>query len=200
MGVDSNCRKGTVVMKRFVDILISCILVLVLLPLLVLIILLIKFDSRGPILFKQRRIGRDNTEFMMYKFRSMRADTPRDVPTHLFHNPEDYVTRSGRVLRKTSLDELPQLLNILKGEMSFIGPRPALYNQEDLIELRTERGIHRLTPGVTGWAQVNGRDDVSIEEKVNLDEYYYKNRSLWMELKIVLQTFSSVVSSKGIRM
>ena len=187
-------------LKRLVDFIFSLLLLVVISPLFLLIMLLIKLDSRGPIFFRQRRIGKDNREFMMYKFRSMRADTPRDVPTHLFHNPEDYVTRSGRVLRKTSLDELPQLLNILKGEMSFIGPRPALYNQEDLIELRTERGIHRLTPGVTGWAQVNGRDDVSIEEKVNLDEYYYKNRSLGMELKIVLQTFSSVVSSKGIRM
>ena len=186
-------------MKRLIDILIAFALLLILFLLFGVIIVLIKLDSPGPVFFMQRRIGKDNTEFMMYKFRTMRADTPRDVPTHLFENPEDYVTRAGKVLRKTSLDELPQLWNILKGDMTFIGPRPALYNQHDLIELRTERGVHKLRPGVTGWAQVNGRDEISIEEKVSLDDYYYKNRSLWLELKIVLQTITNVMTSRNIR-
>jgi O-antigen biosynthesis protein WbqP len=160
---------------------------------------LIKVDSAGPVFFAQKRIGKDNEEFFMFKFRTMRVDTPRDVPTHLFHNPQDYVTRVGKVLRKTSLDELPQLWNILKGEMTFIGPRPALYNQDDLIELRTKCGVHKLRPGVTGWAQVNGRDEISIEEKVLLDEYYYKNRSLNLDVKIIVKTLSNVATSKNIK-
>ena len=186
-------------MKRLLDIVISFILLLFLLPLFGLITMFIKLDSPGPVFFMQRRIGKDNTEFIMYKFRTMRADTPKDVPTHLFQNPQEYVTRVGRVLRKTSLDELPQLWNILKGEMTFIGPRPALYNQYDLIELRTRRGVHKLRPGVTGWAQVNGRDEISIEDKVLYDEYYFNNRTCRLELKILLHTITNVITSRNIR-
>lgn len=187
-------------MKRIIDFIFALFWLIILLPLLFLIIVLIKFDSPGPIFFKQKRIGKSNKDFIMYKFRSMRVNTPSDIPTHLFEDPQKYVTRMGKILRKTSLDELPQLINIIKGEMSFIGPRPALYNQYDLIKLRTERDIHILTPGVTGWAQVNGRDEVSIEEKVILDEYYYKNRSLLVDLKVVLHTILNVITSRGIRM
>lgn len=185
--------------KRILDFMFALILFIIISPLFILLMVLIKLDSKGPVFFGQRRIGKKNKEFIMYKFRSMRADTPKDIPTHLFQNPEDYITRVGKILRKTSLDELPQLINILKGDMSFIGPRPALYNQYDLIQLRTERGIHELMPGITGWAQINGRDELSIEEKVKLDEYYYKNRSAKMELKILYETVAKVTTSKGIR-
>ncbi len=185
--------------KRILDFIFALILFILISPVFVLLMLLIKLESKGPVFFTQRRIGKNNEEFLMYKFRSMRADTPKDVPTHLFPNPEEYVTRMGKILRKTSLDELPQLINILKGDMSFIGPRPALYNQYDLIQLRTERGIHELMPGITGWAQINGRDDLSIEEKVRLDEYYYKYRSAKLELKILFETLASVATSRGVR-
>lgn len=186
-------------MERFFDLVLASVLLLLLSPLFLILMFLIKVDSAGPVFFTQKRIGKDNEEFLMFKFRTMRVDTPRDVPTHLFPNPQDYVTRVGKVLRKTSLDELPQLWNILKGEMTFIGPRPALYNQDDLIELRTKCGVHKLRPGVTGWAQVNGRDEISIEEKVFLDEYYYKNRSLNLDIKVIIKTLSNVVTSKNIK-
>ena len=134
----------------------------------------------------------------MYKFRTMRTDTP-PVATHLMKNPEQYLTPIGQFLRKTSLDELPQLVNILKGDMSFVGPRPALFNQDDLIELRTKKGIHNLIPGITGWAQINGRDDLPIPEKVEFDEYYLNNRSFIFDLKTLFMTFHSVINRKGIQ-
>lgn len=186
-------------MKRFLDLLFALILIILFSPLFLIITILIKLDSPGPVFFRQNRIGRLNKKFIIYKFRTMRIDAPKDIPTHLFDNPHEYITRVGKFLRKTSLDELPQLINILKGEMSFIGPRPALYNQYDLIKLRTEKGIHILTPGITGWAQVNGRDEITIEEKVSLDEYYYTNRSLSVEIKILLKTLISVTTSKDIK-
>ena len=160
-------------MKRFSDIFFSLIILSILSPLLIIISLAIKAGSKGPALFSQRRIGRKNNEFILYKFRSMRTDTP-DVATHLMKDPENYITSFGKFLRKSSLDELPQLFNILIGDMTFIGPRPALYNQYDLIRLRTKCGVHTLRPGVSGWAQVNGRDSLGISEKVEFDLYYFK--------------------------
>lgn len=167
-------------------------------PILLLLALSVKLTSRGPVIFKQRRTGLNKEEFYIYKFRTMYTETPDDIPTHLLENPDAYITPVGRFLRKTSLDELPQLFNILKGQMSFVGPRPALYNQYDLIALRDECGANGVRPGITGWAQVNGRDELEIPEKVMYDGYYVKNRSLWLDVKIVLLTLVSIVSSKGV--
>ena len=144
------------------------------------------------------RIGRNNTLFRMPKFRTMKVETPA-MATHLLASPDQYLTRIGRVLRKYSLDELPQLFSVLKGDMRFVGPRPALFNQDDLIELRTCKGIHVLVPGITGWAQINGRDDLPIPVKVTFDEYYLNHRSLALDLKIMFKTFFSALSSKGVR-
>lgn len=165
-------------------------------PMLV-IALLIKLTSRGPVIYWSKRIGRDNKIFMMPKFRTMRTDTP-ELATHLLIDPEKWVTPVGKVLRAHSLDEIPQLWNILKGEMSFVGPRPALYNQEDLIGLRTKKGVHRITPGLTGWAQVNGRDHISIPEKVDYDHYYMENHDFLFDLRILLSTFFKVLKKEGV--
>ena len=171
-------------MKRIFDLLLSICLVPVLLFPLLMIAALVRLTSRGPALYWSDRVGMDNKIFKMPKFRTMRIDTP-PVATHLLRNPDAYLTSIGSFLRKFSLDELPQLWSILKGHMSFIGPRPALFNQNDLIELRTNKGIHKLVPGITGWAQVNGRDDIPIPLKVKYDEYYMKNKSVFMDLKIL---------------
>jgi len=160
--------------------------------------LLVKLTSRGPVLYWSDRVGINNSIFKMPKFRTMHVDTP-PVATHLLKNPKDFLTPVGAFLRKFSLDELPQLWSILKGDMSFIGPRPALYNQDDLIKLRTEKGIHRLIPGITGWAQVNGRDDLPIPVKVEFEEYYLKNRSLLLDFKILWMTFIKVLKKEGIQ-
>lgn len=157
----------------------------------------IRLDSRGPALYWSDRVGRHNRIFRMPKFRSMRIDTPA-VATHLLDDPDRHITRVGRFLRRTSLDELPQLWSILKGDMSFVGPRPALFNQDDLIGLRTRAGVHELTPGLTGWAQVNGRDELPIPEKVRLDEYYLHNRGLRLDLKIILMTLFKVARNEGV--
>ena len=175
----------------------SVIILICLSPLLIIIALAIILDNGFPIFFRQRRIGINNNEFWIYKFRTMKKETP-DIPTHLVKEARDYNTVIGPILRKLSIDELPQLINILKGEMVFVGPRPALYNQSDLIKLRTEKGIHKLKPGVTGWAQVNGRDDLSIPEKVKLDEYYLQNKSLWLNIKILFMTGVQVLFHKGV--
>ena len=166
-------------MKRIFDILVSGIFLIILSPLILIISIIIKLTSKGNVFFKQKRIGRLNKEFYIYKFRTMRTDTP-DVATHLLKNPEKYITPIGKFLRKTSLDELPQLFNILKGEMSLVGPRPALYNQYDLKEMRNKEGINILVPGLTGWAQINGRDEISLEEKVRLDKEYLEKQSFWL--------------------
>ena len=158
---------------------------------------LVKITSKGSVLYWSDRVGINNTIFRMPKFRTMRVDTPA-VATHLMENPDIYLTSIGSFLRKFSLDELPQLYSILKGDISFVGPRPALYNQDDLVELRTGKGIHKLIPGITGWAQVNGRDELPIPVKVEFDEYYLKNRSFIFDMKILLMTFFNVLSSKGI--
>ena len=159
--------------------------------------LIIKLNSEGPALYWSDRIGKDNTIFRMPKFRTMRVGTP-EVASHLLTSSDQYLTSVGKILRKFSLDELPQLVSVLKGDMSFVGPRPALYNQDDLVELRTKKGIHKLVPGITGWAQVNGRDDLPISVKVEFDEYYLKHRSVVFDLRTLFLTFSSVVVSRGI--
>jgi O-antigen biosynthesis protein WbqP len=180
------------------DILLAVVLAtLFALPMLLLAIL-IKVSSPGPALYWSDRVGRNNTLFKMPKFRTMKVETPA-VATHLLASPDQYLTKIGRVLRKYSLDELPQLFSILKGDMRFVGPRPALFNQDDLIELRTRKGIHMLVPGITGWAQINGRDDLPIPVKVTYDEYYLNHRSLAFDLKIIFWTFFSALSSKGVR-
>ena len=184
--------------KRLLDILLSSCGLIVLLPFFLLIALWIRLDSPGPIFFKQRRIGKDKKEFEILKFRSMRMDAPKDVATHLLSGAESYITRSGRFLRKTSLDELPQLINILKGEMSVVGPRPALYNQYDLIEERDRYNANSVLPGLTGWAQINGRDELPIDVKAYLDGYYTEHLSFWMDLKCFLGTFIAVIGGKGI--
>ena len=180
-------------LQRFI----ALVSLIILSPLFLIVSILIKLESKGPIFFKQERIGKDNINFMIYKFRSMRTDTP-DVATHLLNDPEIFITKVGKFLRKTSLDELPQLINIIKGEMLFVGPRPALYNQYDLKDLRTEKGVHVLYPGVSGWAQVNGRDELEIEEKVEFDRQYLERRSIFMDIKIVLMTIFKVFKSEGV--
>lgn len=159
-------------MKRLFDIFLSCLLLLVFCIPILLVAVMVKITSKGPALFISDRVGINNSLFKMYKFQTMKIDTP-PVATHLMKNPEQYLTPVGQFLRKTSLDELPQLLNILKGDMSFVGPRPALFNQDDLVALRTEKGIDSLVPGLTGWAQINGRDELPIPVKVEFDEYYF---------------------------
>jgi O-antigen biosynthesis protein WbqP len=157
----------------------------------------IKLTSKGPVLHWSKRIGRYNTMFLMPKFRSMRIDTPQ-LATHLLHVPHVYVTPVGAFLRKTSLDELPQLFSIMKGDISFVGPRPALFNQDDLVALRTESGIHELVPGLTGWAQINGRDELSIERKVELEKAYLVRRSVLFDLKILFLTLVKAFTGTGV--
>ena len=185
-------------MKRLFDFLMSLIATIILSPVILIVALAVKFTSPGPILFKQRRIGKDNVEFEIYKFRTMRIDTP-NVPTHLLENPEQWITPVGKFLRKTSLDELPQLFNILKGEMSIVGPRPALYNQFDLKEMRTEVEVHKLVPGLTGWAQINGRDEIPLSLKVNLDKEYLERKSFLFDIKIIFMTVLSVLKRDGVQ-
>ena len=184
-------------MKRLCDIILALALLIVLAVPMSLIALLIKLTSRGPVLYPSKRVGKDNVLFWMPKFRTMRTDAPA-VATHLLYNPELYISPVGKFLRRSSLDELPQLVSIIKGDMSFVGPRPALFNQNDLVELRTKKGVHILTPGLTGWAQINGRDEIPIPLKVEYDEYYLKNRSLLLDLKILVMTFSKVLKREGV--
>ena len=185
-------------MKRIFDLfLFLCLVPVLLFPILV-IAVMVRLTSRGPALYWSDRVGVGNGIFKMPKFRTMRIDTP-PVATHLLQNPDAYLTPIGPFLRKSSLDELPQLWSVLKGDMSFVGPRPALFNQDDLIALRTEKGVHRLIPGITGWAQVNGRDDIPIPLKVKYDEYYMKNKSFFTDLKILYMTVLKVVKAEGVR-
>ena len=163
-----------------------------------LVALLVKLTSPGPVLYWSDRVGRYNRIFRMPKFRTMRIDTPA-VATHLMQNPDEYLTSIGPFLRKSSLDELPQLWSVLKGDMSFVGPRPALFNQDDLVELRTKKGIHVLTPGLTGWAQINGRDDIPIPVKVDFDEYYLNHRSFAFDLHIIFLTVLKVIKREGVQ-
>jgi len=184
--------------KRIIDFILSLVAIVILSPLLLLIAILIKLDSEGPVLFKQKRIGMHKTHFYMLKFRTMRIDSPKDVPTHLLENPDQWITRVGKFLRKTSLDELPQLFNIIKGEMSIIGPRPALWNQDDLIAERDKYGANDVRPGLTGWAQVNGRDELPIEVKARYDGEYVQKMSFMFDLKCLLKTVVSVIKGEGV--
>lgn len=184
--------------KRVIDFVLALHAVILLSPLLLVIAIWIKVDSPGPIFFKQKRVGLHKSHFQIYKFRTMLSTTPKDMPTHLLTDPTAFITRSGRFLRKTSLDELPQLINILKGEMSFIGPRPALWNQYDLIAERDKYEANDVLPGLTGWAQINGRDELSIEHKSELDGVYIKNMSFSFDVKCFLLTIVSILKKDGI--
>lgn len=186
------------VVKRLLAILISGLAIIILSPVLLAVAIAIKCDSKGPVLFKQKRVGKDKKHFMIYKFRSMYVDAPADMPTHMLKDPTAMITKIGAFLRKTSLDELPQLFNIFKGEMAIVGPRPALWNQYDLIAERDKYNANSIRPGLTGWAQINGRDELEIEEKSRLDGYYVAHMSFLMDLKCFFGTFISVLKSDGV--
>lgn len=185
-------------MKRTFDIIMASISIISLAMPMLIIAVLVKLTSKGPVLYWSDRVGRCNIVFQMPKFRTMRTETP-PLATHLLGDPDRYLTPVGKFLRKSSLDELPQLISILTGDMSFVGPRPALFNQDDLISLRTQKGLHVLTPGLTGWAQINGRDELPIPVKVGFDEYYLNNRSFLLDLKIIVLTIFKVIKSEGVK-
>ena len=184
--------------KRIIDFTLSLLGLIILSPVFLILFIAIKLDSPGAIFFKQKRIGINKSYFYILKFRTMKIDTPKDMPTHLLTNPDQYITKVGKFLRKTSLDELPQIINILKGEMSIIGPRPALWNQYDLIEERDKYGANDVPVGLTGWAQINGRDELEIDVKARLDGEYAKKISLWMDIKCFFGTIFSVAKSDGV--
>ena len=184
--------------KRLIDIVLSVLGIIILSPVLLILAIAIKVDSPGPVLFKQKRVGIHKTHFNILKFRTMRIDTPKDIPTHLLEDPDQWITKLGAFLRKTSLDELPQLFNILVGHMSTIGPRPALWNQYDLLEERDKYGANDVMPGLTGWAQVNGRDELPIDVKARLDGEYVRRLSFGFDVKCFLGTIKAVISSDGV--
>ena len=184
--------------KRIIDILLSGLAIIILSPLLLILCIAIKLDSPGPIFFTQKRVGIHKTYFQIYKFRTMRTDTPKDMPTHMLANPEQYITKTGRFLRKTSLDELPQIFNIFKGDMSIVGPRPALWNQDDLVAERDKYGANDVTPGLTGWAQINGRDELEIPVMAKLDGEYVKKYGFTMDVRCFFGTFLSVLRQDGV--
>lgn len=186
------------VIKRIIDFILSLCGLIILSPVFIILCIWIKLDSKGPILFKQKRIGINKSNFNIYKFRTMYIDTPKDMPTHMLANPDQFITRAGKFLRKTSLDELPQIINILKGEMSIIGPRPALWNQDDLIAERDKYQANNVKPGLTGWAQINGRDELEIPVKARLDGEYVKRISFLFDLKCFFGTITSVLKSDGV--
>lgn len=184
--------------KRLIDIVLSALAILCLSPIFLILMILIKLDSPGPVFFKQKRVGIHKKHFNILKFRTMRVDTPKDTPTHLLTNTEQWITRTGRFLRKTSLDELPQIINILAGHMSIIGPRPALWNQYDLLEERDKYGANDILPGLTGWAQINGRDELPIEVKAKLDGEYVCRQSFAFDVKCFFGTIVSVLKHDGV--
>lgn len=184
--------------KRKIDLMLSLTGLVVLAPLFIGIMVAIKLESKGPVFFKQKRVGIKQSHFNILKFRTMRIDAPKDTPTHLLSDPDQYITKVGKLLRKTSLDELPQIINILKGEMAVIGPRPALWNQYDLIEEREKYGANDILPGLTGWAQINGRDELPIEVKAQLDGDYVRKISLLMDTQCFLMTLLSVLKKNGV--
>lgn len=186
------------IIKRIYDSVGSLLLLILLSPLFILISVIIKIESKGPIFFKQIRIGKDKKQFSILKFRTMFVEAPKDIPTHKLENANKYISKVGKFLRKTSLDEIPQLFNIFKGDMSFVGPRPALWNQNDLIKKRDNLGIHEIYPGITGLAQIKGRDRLSIDEKVNLDYEYFNRMSLFFDIKIIFLTVIYVIKSDDI--
>ena len=184
--------------KRLIDFVLALCGLIVLSPVFIILCIWIKLDSRGPILFKQKRVGINKTYFNIYKFRTMYIDTPKDMPTHMLSNPDQFITKAGKFLRKTSLDELPQIINIIKGEMAIIGPRPALWNQDDLIAERDKYHANDVRPGLTGWAQINGRDELEIDVKARLDGEYVKRISFLFDLKCFFGTITSVLKSDGV--
>ena len=184
--------------KRGIDFVLSLLGLIVLSPVFLALIIAIRVDSPGPVLFRQKRVGIHKTHFSILKFRTMRIDTPKDMPTHLLQNPEQYITRVGKFLRKTSLDELPQIINILKGDMAIVGPRPALWNQYDLIEERDKYGANDIRPGLTGWAQINGRDELEIPVKARFDGEYVEKMGMKMDLRCFFGTFLSVLRGDGV--
>ncbi|HEY8803596.1 MAG TPA: sugar transferase [Clostridium sp.] len=184
-------------MGRFLDVLISLLILVILSPLFLILGIIIKLNSKGPVFFTQMRIGKDNRQFKFYKFRTMKIGTP-NVATDKLDNSKSYITFIGKILRKTSIDELPQLINTFKGDMTFVGPRPALYNQNELNAMRTEAGVHKLLPGVTGWAQINGRDNNDDREKTEYDVYYKENKSFLLDMKILFKTVSKVLKAEGV--
>lgn len=186
------------IVKRLIDIILSFTALILLSPLFLLLISMIKLDSKGPVLFKQKRVGIHKSHFTILKFRTMRIDTPKDTATHLLEDPEQYLTKIGKFLRKTSLDELPQIWNILMGHISFIGPRPALWNQYDLIVERDKYGANGVPPGLTGWAQINGRDELTIEDKAKLDGEYVIKIGLWMDIKCFFGTLIRIFTTDGV--
>lgn len=186
-------------LKRFIDLIFSLICFIILLPLFIIIAIIIKVTSKGPVFFRQKRIGKGKKIFTICKFRTMRADTPKDIPTHMFENSESYITSIGNFLRKTSLDEMPQILNIIKGDMSLIGPRPALYNQDDLVEERDKYNANDIRPGLSGLAQIKGRDTLEIAVKAKYDGDYVKNYSFFLDVKLFLLTFVKVFKRDGIK-
>ena len=185
------------VTKRGIDLFGAVSLIIILSPILLVLSILVKLTSNGPVIHWSKRIGRDNEVFLMAKFRTMKIETPQ-IATHLMSDPDSYLTSIGGYFRRKSLDELPQLVNILKGEISFVGPRPALFNQEDLIEARTKVKVHSIRPGITGWAQIHGRDEIPIPQKVEYDHYYLENRSLFLDFRILLETFFKVIREDGV--
>ena len=184
--------------KRIFDVVMSAILIVLFIPFWIIIPLIIKIDSPGSVIFKQKRVGANNRHFTIFKFRTMKEGTP-DIPTDEVKDSSHLSTRVGKFLRRSSIDEIPQLINILKGDMSFVGPRPALYNQDLLIRLRTENGVYKLKPGVTGLAQIKGRDDLSIQDKVMHDRIYAENASIWLDLKIILATIKAAITGEGVK-
>lgn len=191
-------KKAYFACKRFLDIVLSTIILIILLPFLLVFAIIIKLESKGPVFFKQQRVGKNKKLFTIYKFRTMRTDTPKDMPTHMLKNAESYITKFGNIMRKTSIDELPQLINILKGDMSIIGPRPALWNQDDLVVERDKYHANDIRPGLTGWAQVNGRDELEIPVKAKYDGEYVEKMSLLFDIKIFFKTIINVFEHKGI--
>lgn len=190
--------KKYLILKRIIDIILSVIALIILLPFFIIFAIIIKVESKGPVIFKQERIGKGKKHFKIYKFRTMRTDTPKDMPTHMLKNPDMYITKFGKFMRKTSIDELPQIINILRGEMSIIGPRPALWNQDDLIAEREKYNANNIRPGLTGWAQVNGRDELEIPIKAKYDGEYVEKMSLWFDIKIFFKTIIKVFKHEGI--
>ncbi|PAB59414.1 lipid carrier--UDP-N-acetylgalactosaminyltransferase [Anaeromicrobium sediminis] len=185
--------------KRIIDFILSFTAMLTFWPVFLILAVIIKLDSKGPIFFMQKRVGKDKKYFNILKFRTMRTETPSDMPTHMLENPDAFITKSGKFLRKTSLDELPQIINILKGEMSIIGPRPALWNQHDLISERDQYGANDISPGLTGWAQINGRDELPIDVKAKLDGEYVEKMGFAFDVKIFFKTVFSILKSDGVR-
>ncbi len=185
------------IFKRVLDIILSIILIILFIPFWIVIPLMIKIDSPGNVIFKQKRVGINSDYFTIFKFRTMKTGTP-DIPTDELGNQKNLYTRAGKFLRRFSIDEFPQLINILKGDMSFVGPRPALYNQELLIRMRKEKGVDKVKPGVTGLAQINGRDDLSIPDKVMYDSSYVEDASLWLDLKVFMSTIKAAITGRGI--